>query len=235
MARAELQPGERVLDVPCGRGASLFLAAERVGPEGSVLGVDLAEEMVEMVTADIMAGEVANAEVARMDAEALDLADGSVDVVLSGFGFHLMPDPVQAATETRRVLRPGGRLVCANFSGAGPEWDFLGEVFKEFAPRLVRPMHLPLRPDFDLEATLTEARFDDVDIVEETLEFTFTDDGAWWDWAWSHGMREFFELLDGGALEEMRQRMAGHLGALQGPRGIAYAQRAEFALATPPG
>lgn len=228
-------PGERVLDVPCGRGASLIPAAEQVGPEGLALGVDLAEEMVRLLQPDLAEAGTSNAEVRRMDAAQLDLADGSFDVVLSGFGLQLMDDPNQVAGELARVLRPGGRIAASIPAGQAPEWDFVYEVFKSFSPRLMAPMPLPVRPDFDLSATLGAAGFVDLEVVDDELAFSFPDEEAWWTWAWSHGMRGFLELLAPDALEEMRLELFDRLATLRGDEeDIRLAQRARVVLGHQP-
>ena len=113
LAMAELQPGERVLDVACGTGASSAAAARLVGPPGTVLGVDLSGAMVEAAQARPVPPAAAQPRFARMDGEALDLPDGNFDVVLCVLGLMYMPQPDQALREMRRVLRPGGRLAVA--------------------------------------------------------------------------------------------------------------------------
>ncbi|WP_155342239.1 class I SAM-dependent methyltransferase, partial [Acrocarpospora corrugata] len=110
------QPGERVLDVGCGRGASLFPAAERVGPTGFVHGVDLAPGMVREAGAELERRGVTNARVTLGDAESLDFPDESFDAVQSGLVIFFVPDMPQAAREIARVLRPGGRLALATFA-----------------------------------------------------------------------------------------------------------------------
>lgn len=107
---AALVSGERVLDVACGTGLIAFAAAEAVGPQGRVVGIDLADRMIDAARRRAMESEVSNVTFARMDAEHLDLPDCSFDVALCAFGLMYMPDPEQAVCEMRRVLRPGGRL-----------------------------------------------------------------------------------------------------------------------------
>lgn len=105
---ADPGPGERVLDVACGSGLVACAAAERVGPDGSVIGVDLSEAMLE--EARRVAGErdIGNVSFRRADAEALGLPEESFDVGFCAFGLMYAPDPVRALGEIRRVLAPGG-------------------------------------------------------------------------------------------------------------------------------
>jgi ubiquinone/menaquinone biosynthesis C-methylase UbiE len=111
LAQAALGVGQRVLDVACGTGLVTFRAAEAVGVEGSVLGIDLSDEMI--AAARVGARSRSNVEFRRMGAETLDLPDAEFDAVLCAFGLMYVPDPARAVREMRRVLKPGGRLAIA--------------------------------------------------------------------------------------------------------------------------
>lgn len=113
MACAAMVPGERVLDVACGTGLIAFEAAQAVGAQGEVVGVDLSGQMVETASRQARQRQLSNVSFARMDAEQLALPDGGFDVALCALGLMYMPDPAQAVSEMRRVLRPGGRMVIA--------------------------------------------------------------------------------------------------------------------------
>ena len=113
LAYAALAPGERVLDVACGTGLVTFAAAAAVGPRGEVVGVDLAEQMIEAARRRATARAATNTAFARMDAEQLALPAASFDVALCAFGLMFMPDPERAVLEMRRVVRPGGRIAIA--------------------------------------------------------------------------------------------------------------------------
>jgi len=112
---AALRQGQRVLDVASGRRACLRVAAERVGPTGYVLGVDLSRTMIDLARQDLadFDGPAGSVEVRVGDSEHLDLADDSFDVVLCGFGVFFFPDPSAALSECRRVLRNDGRFVAS--------------------------------------------------------------------------------------------------------------------------
>ena len=105
-----LTPGEQVLDVACGTGLVSLRAAQSVGPDGRVVGVDLASRMVDAAQERAREQRLSNASFARMDAESLSFPDASFDVALCALGLMYVPDPEQAVGEMRRVLRPGGRL-----------------------------------------------------------------------------------------------------------------------------
>jgi ubiquinone/menaquinone biosynthesis C-methylase UbiE len=105
--------GEAVLDVACGTGVIALAAARQVGPAGRVLGVDIAERMVERATQRAWELDVANATFARMDGEQLDAPSESFDLAYCALGLMYMPDPEQAMREIHRLLRPGGRVAIA--------------------------------------------------------------------------------------------------------------------------
>ena len=109
-ALAELRPGETVLDLGAGGGIDCFLAAQRVGPTGRVIGVDMTDEMLTLARANAAQLGAANVEFRKGRIEALPLSDASVDVVISNCVINLSTDKPQVLRETFRVLKPGGRF-----------------------------------------------------------------------------------------------------------------------------
>ena len=114
LALGDLRTGEVVLDLGCGAGMDSILAADRVGPTGRVIGVDMTGPMVEKARANASAIGIENAEFHRGEADRLPVVDGSVDVVISNGVFNLCPDKPRVLAEVFRVLRPGGRLLMAD-------------------------------------------------------------------------------------------------------------------------
>jgi O-methyltransferase/aklanonic acid methyltransferase len=230
VALAGPQPGESVLDVGAGRGATLVPAAQRVGPEGWVLGVDLSAEMVALLSRDLERLRLANASARRMNAEALEVAAESFDVALSSFVLHLLPHPSTAAADLWRVLRFGGRIGASAPTMTGAHWNFLMPLLRRFGLRVVRPIPIPFRSDFDLEDVLQSAGFTIRHSVEEEVAFVFADEQAWWDWVWSAGVRALLECLPPSDLEELRREAFSEVAALRTPEGIPLRQRARFVV-----
>jgi SAM-dependent methyltransferase len=104
------QPGERVLELAAGLGETGMLAAELVAPVGSVVISDQAEGMLDGARARAVELGLTGVEFEVLNAEWIDLPLASVDVVLCRYGYMLMADPAAALAESRRVLRPGGRV-----------------------------------------------------------------------------------------------------------------------------
>jgi arsenite methyltransferase len=110
LAIAGLQPGEVVLDLGSGAGLDCFLAAQRVGPAGRVIGVDMTDEMLALAEQNQARLGAANVEFRKGLMEALPIADASVNVIISNCVINLSPDKDAVFAEAFRVLRPGGRL-----------------------------------------------------------------------------------------------------------------------------
>jgi ubiquinone/menaquinone biosynthesis C-methylase UbiE len=146
LTAAGVQPGNRVLDIGCGPGYFARMLAEAVGPQGSVVGIDAAPEMIDH--ARRKARHLANIRFDTGAAEALAFPDSSFDVVVSSLMMHHIPSELrlQAAREMRRVLRPGGALLLSDFSI--PErggWHLVGSITGHSGDKWRRRM-TPLEP-----------------------------------------------------------------------------------------
>lgn len=110
LAVGPVDAGEVVLDLGCGGGVDLLLAAQRVGPGGRVIGIDCTPRMAARARTACRLAGADHVIVHEAHASALPVADGRVDVVLTNGTLGLEPDPDRALRELQRVLRPGGRL-----------------------------------------------------------------------------------------------------------------------------
>ncbi len=230
---AEVRPGHRVLDVACGRGASLVPAARRARKTGGALGVDLSQEMASACVRELAdAGLSGDARV--MDAENLALADDTFDVALCGFGLFFFPDPEAAVAEMSRVLRPGGVVAVSTWGPDDERWAWEDELLgslKADRRAVVRPFDDPR----DIAAVLGGAGFVDLADHVEQREVFFADDAAWWDWKWSYSLRGVLEQQDPKTLDGLRRRAAACLRPYRQAAGIPCRLTANLVRARKPG
>jgi ubiquinone/menaquinone biosynthesis C-methylase UbiE len=131
-AIAALRPGEIVLDLGSGGGFDVFIAGQKVGPAGRVIGVDMTPEMVSKARGNTAAYTkrtgLANVEFRLGEIEHLPVADNSVDVVISNCVINLSPDKPQVWREIARVLKPGGRVAVSDLALLRPLPDAVVET-----------------------------------------------------------------------------------------------------------
>ena len=119
--------GSTVVDIGCGAGTDLLVAARRTGPNGRAIGVDMTEAMRRRAARGAADAGIENVDVREGDATRLPLDDGSVDVVISNGVLNLVPEKKRAIAEMARVLKPGGRVQIADI--------IIGEELSESALR----------------------------------------------------------------------------------------------------
>ncbi len=206
--RIGLRPGARVLDACCGAGASAIPAAEQVGPQGSVLGVDLAHELLALARAKARVRRLENVEFRVGDMLDPELTGSAFDAVVCVFGIFFVPDMADAVRSLWSAVRPGGRLAITTW---GPDlfepastafWNAVREersdLYKGFNPwdRICQPE--PLRE------LLREAGIDRADVVAEAGTQPIPSGEAWWSVVLGSGYRGTIEELDVKGREHVR-------------------------------
>jgi ubiquinone/menaquinone biosynthesis C-methylase UbiE len=242
---AALQPGWRVLDVGCGRGAALIPAAEAVGPTGEVIGIDLAPGMVEATAVLAERRGLHNVRVLQMDAESPDPALGPFDAVLAGFVVFLLPDPLGALRRYLGMLRPGGRFAMSSWAAEDARWRVLHAVYEQFQPP--PPTGEPGTHLFEdvlrrwqdtnwVEALLTDAGFAGVHSENHVHRSRFRDADHYLEWDWAHAGRAAWERLPVERHDEVRAALRIALGPLAESDGSLILQSsARYTVARRPG
>lgn len=218
IARTDPQPGETLLDVAAGPGETGFLASGPVGATGRVISTDIAPGMVEAARRGAAARGLDNVECRVMDAQAMDLPDRSVDVVVSRLGLMLVPDAGAALSESRRVLAPGGRLAYAVI-GAPDRNAWMSLIVLAFVGRgHPLPIGNPFGPGgpFSLAdpahntELLHAAGFADVEVQELTGTFRFGGVDDHWDFqlAIAGPVAELAATLDADELAAVKRDLA---------------------------
>ena len=180
-----LQPGERVLELAGGPGTLSLMAAAAVGDAGSVICSDFAEPMVDAARRRMAQEGTPNIDCRVIDAQAIDLPDAAVDVVLCRMGYMLMGDPASALAESARVLRSGGRLALAVWSEAGANpWAMapMGAIMAHLGappPPPGAPGLWALSDEGHLRGLLAEAGLDGVQIEVLDDQMHYDSPEAW--------------------------------------------------------
>jgi arsenite methyltransferase len=167
LAIASLKLGERVLDLGSGAGFDALLAAQAVGPNGRVIGVDMTAGMVAKARRNAGAAGLSNVDFRLGEIEHLPIADASVDVILSNCVINLSPDKPAVFREAFRVLAPGGRLAISDIVAVLPLPDVLQQDLAAYTGCVAGAA-----PIADIERMLVDAGFERVriDIGDDSRE-----------------------------------------------------------------
>lgn len=164
VALASLTEGETVLDLGTGAGFDAFLAANKVGKKGKVIGIDMTPEMVNKARANARQGGYENVEFRLGEIENIPAADNSVDVIISNCVINLSPDKKRVFNEAFRVLKPGGRLMVSDIVLLKELPDFIRQSVAAYVGCISGAM---LKNDYLGE--IKGAGFQEVSILDETL------------------------------------------------------------------
>lgn len=163
-ALASLVEGETVLDLGSGAGFDCFLAANKVGKTGKVIGVDMTPEMLDKARENARKGNYENVEFRLGEIENLPAADNSIDIIISNCVINLSPDKKSVFDEAYRVLKPGGRLMVSDIVLLKELPEFIRNSIAAYvgciSGALLKAKYLD---------TITGAGFQQVEVLEEAI------------------------------------------------------------------
>ncbi len=160
-AFASLREGEVVVDLGCGGGLDVFLAAAKVGPSGKAIGIDMTPAMIELAKKNAAKGNAANVEFHLASIDNLPLPDASVDCVISNCVINLAPDKPAVFREIFRVLKPGGRIAVSDIALKKPLPRELRESVMAYVGCIAGAIAIE-----EYEGGLRQAGFDPVQVID---------------------------------------------------------------------
>ena len=233
--RLRLPRGKRVLDVCCGSGASAIPAAEVVGPEGYVIGIDLAENLLALARTKARTRDLHNIEFRAGNILDLDFPDASFDAVVCVFGIFFVPDMPAAVRALWGLVRPGGKLAITTWGPRFCEpattafWNSIRDVrpdlYKDFNPwdQITDPQAL--------RNLLHAGGVERPEVAAEGGAHAVESPEAWWAIVLGSGYRGTFEQLDAEARERVRKANLDFIAA-NGVRSVET--NVVYAIATKP-
>lgn len=234
-----VRPGERVLDVGCGRGAALVPLARAAGPGGHVLGIDLAPRMVELTARDVR--DLPQVEVRVADARLPRLPAASYDVVASSLVLFFLPEPAAALRAWAGLLVPGGRLGVTTFGQQDEQWHQVDELFAPYLPPAMLDARTsgrrgPFASDEGMEQLLADAGLHRVRTVRRTVEAVFRDAEHLLEFSWSHGQRAMWEAVPTREHATLRREIREAVEPMRDAAGrLSFRQGVRHTLARAPG
>lgn len=227
---AGIKEDEKVLDVASGKGASLFSAAEKVGKNGVVIGIDIAEGMVNEIDLEIQRRNIKNVHAMVMDAEKLEFANETFQHILCGFGVFFLPNYKVAFHEFMRVLKYGGRFSFTTFlRKKDDKFIWLDELFDKYLPVYEDELDEYQSediPEFDTEEglykILNQAGFKNIQVISEEKVFIYKDEQEWWEKLWTHGAITTLEKIPKDMLEDFKSEVFEKLKEMKEPKGIPH-------------
>ncbi|WP_165845356.1 class I SAM-dependent methyltransferase [Streptacidiphilus pinicola] len=227
---AGLRTGDRVLDLGCGRGAVLFAAANAVGPDGYVAGLDLSPGMAHATAADIAAHGLRNVTARVGDAEDPGFPVGSFEAVLAGLMMFITPDPAAVLRAAHHILVPGGRFAMSSWGRlSDPRWTrpldaalaFLDDPLPASSPRQgARGGHAAFDTVESIADLFHTCGYTEVRTVEEATVHVVESGEDWWRAQWSTGRRAWLEKIPADRRDAAKTAALTALNELRDPDGI---------------
>jgi len=233
------QPGERWLDVGCGRGAVLLQVAPAVRP-GVAVGTDISPQMLERCREHVTRARFDNVELVLDDAQDPQVAAAPFDTLSSSLVLFFLPDPVAALRRWLPLVTPGGRIGVTTFAEIDPRWQAVGEVFTPYLPPHLLDARTtgtrgPFASDAGMEQLLAAAGWTDVRTARDEVDVRFETPEHWRRHSMSVGQRGMWMAVPPGERDAVRDRAYDLLAADAAKDGsVTYWQRIRHTLGRRP-
>lgn len=237
--KLEVKAGDQVLEIAAGPGDTGFLAAPRLGETGRLVSTDISPAMLEVARRRAQELGITNAQFETVDAQAMPFSTASFDAATCRWGYMLMPDPHAALAETRRVLKPGGRLTFAVFTAA-PEnpWAsiplrLLVERGHATPPAPGHPGILALADRDRLESAVRDSGFTHVTVDAVSFAWRFPNLAAYWSFLVDlTALGPAISRIPGTARDQFREELAPRLASFREAEDVHLPARCWMVLAS---
>ncbi|NHC34847.1 class I SAM-dependent methyltransferase [Scytonema millei] len=209
---ANLQPGQRVLDIATGTGTAAIASARKVGSKGQVVGIDLSQNMLEQARQKIANTDLNNINLRQEDAEKFSFGDNSFDTAICASGIFFLSDMLAGLREWWRVIKPGGTVVLSSFS------KMAFEPMAETISAQIQAYEVPSpssREQIDTPEKcfniMQAASFEKIELQIEQLGYFLSSLDEWWELVWNAGFRIRLSQIP---TEKIEQFKVEHLAAI---------------------
>jgi ubiquinone/menaquinone biosynthesis C-methylase UbiE len=214
-------PGAKILDIGCGKGATLIPSAKAVGPDGFVEGIDISKGMLDELNKILEKENITNTRTLLMDAEDVSFEVNSFDYITGSFVLFFLTDPINTLFKLKTNLKENGQVCFSTFKkGSSLEW--LMELVLKYLPDLKE--NQKNQENFDTEKSLvgifTESGFKNIDVEELSHTFVYKDEQQWFEELWSHGYRYALESMSDENLASFKIECVERLNAFRKEDGF---------------
>ena len=233
---ARIGEGEDVLDAGTGTGVAAFAAAEKVGPSGRVIGVDIGKQILHQAFQKLDPAAPGPILFLVGDMEQLEFPDEVFDAVLSASSLFFLPDMAAGLREWMRVLKPGGRIAVAGYGASAfrPLSDLFEARIRSYGVQLAAPARpfswQRLTEPEQCLSLFRQAGLENIEVFSEQPGYHLRDATEWWDIVWNSGFRGPVSQLTPGQLEQFKREHLEEVGRVATSRGIWLDVPAIFAI-----
>ncbi|WP_052672287.1 class I SAM-dependent methyltransferase [Aliterella atlantica] len=234
---AAIESGETILDVATGTGAAAIAISPRVGANGRVIGIDLAQDMLNVAQKNIKNAGLTNIDLQVGDGENLDFNDNNFDKVICASGIFFFPDMLAGLRDWLRVIKPGGIVAFSSFgeSAFNPMRELYANRIQNYG------VELPTARGFNRLNTadkcsdlMQEAGFIDINTCQDQLGYYLRDLDDWWDIVLHTGFRHSLVQIEPEKLEQFKTEYLAEVEKLATDKGIWLDVPVIFAIGRKP-